>query len=199
MIYLYVKTHNVTGLKYLGKTTKKDPHKYLGSGIHWRNHLLKHGKDYSTEILKECQSKEELKEWGIYYSNLWNIVESSDWANLKLEDGDGGSLPGVLSIRLGKTHSKEAKEKISKAHTGRVFTEETKQKMSLNHVGHTGKQLSELAKEKISKAHTGKIVSEHTRALVSQKLKGRPKSPEHLAKLRESYKLRSKNKVQIDT
>jgi hypothetical protein len=38
-IYLYVKTHNKTGLKYLGQTSQKDPHKYPGSGTRWRHHL----------------------------------------------------------------------------------------------------------------------------------------------------------------
>ncbi len=58
-IYLYVKTHNVTGLKYLGKTSRTNPHEYQGSGIYWRSHLKKHGKDCSTEILKECKIKPE--------------------------------------------------------------------------------------------------------------------------------------------
>lgn len=89
-IYLYVKTHTVTGLKYLGKTSKPDPHKYKGSGVRWNRHLAKHGPTYTTEILRECQSNEELKEWGLHYSKLWNIVDSSEWANLKEECGDGG-------------------------------------------------------------------------------------------------------------
>jgi len=61
--YLMVKTHNITGLKYLCQTKRKDPHKYLGSGLHWERHLNKHGKDITTEIIRECQSKDELKEW----------------------------------------------------------------------------------------------------------------------------------------
>ena len=91
-IYLYVKTHNKTGLKYLGQTSAKDPHKYSGSGVYWKLHLKKHGYDYTTEILKECQSKEELKNLGTYYSNLWNVIESEEWANLKIEQGDGGQI-----------------------------------------------------------------------------------------------------------
>jgi hypothetical protein len=87
-IYLYVKTHNKTGLKYLGKTIK-DPIKYRGSGIFWKNHIKKYGYDCKTEILKECQTNEEIKEWGLYYSKLWRIVESDEWANLKPESGDG--------------------------------------------------------------------------------------------------------------
>lgn len=93
--YLYVKTQTTTGLKYLGQTIKKDPHKYPGSGKRWRSHLDKHGYDYTTEIIKECQTNEELKEWGLYYSDLWNIVDSSDWANLKPESGSGGHNPGA--------------------------------------------------------------------------------------------------------
>lgn len=38
-IYLYVKRHNATGLRYLGKTTAKDPYRYKGSGVEWQNIL----------------------------------------------------------------------------------------------------------------------------------------------------------------
>lgn len=89
-IYLYKKTHNVTGLKYLGKTTI-DPHKYKGSGKYWKLHIKKHGYDVTTEILKECRNNEEVKYWGSYYSKLWNIVRSDAWANLMEEKGDGVS------------------------------------------------------------------------------------------------------------
>jgi hypothetical protein len=91
-IYLYKKTHQETGLKYLGKTIQ-DPYKYKGSGKRWINHIKKHGYKVDTEIIKECSSAEELKFWGEHYSKLWNVVESSEWANLKPESGDGGSTP----------------------------------------------------------------------------------------------------------
>lgn len=88
-IYLYVKTHNKTGLKYLGKTTSSDPHKYPGSGKYWTRHLQKYGYDYSTEIIKECETIDEIREWGLYYSKLWNVAENNEWANLILEQGEG--------------------------------------------------------------------------------------------------------------
>ena len=88
--YLYVKIHNKTGLKYLGYTSNKNPHKYKGSGVRWRFHLAKHGNDYNTEILFRTESFEEIIYWGQYYSALWRIVSSDDWANLKEEAGDGG-------------------------------------------------------------------------------------------------------------
>lgn len=91
-IYLYVKTHMVTGLKYLGKTSAHDPHKYLGSGKRWRNHLKKHGCHFTTTILLQTDDPEQIKATGIFFSRLWNIVESSDWANLKEEAGDGGAV-----------------------------------------------------------------------------------------------------------
>ena len=117
-IYLYVKSHNKTGLKYLGKTIKQDPHKYTGSGKYWLRHLDQHGYDYTTEIIRECQTEDELIEWGLYYSSLWNIVDSKNWANLKEEAGDGGS-PGA-----------DTRRKISEAGKGRIHSAETKQKMS---------------------------------------------------------------------
>ena len=88
--YLMVKTHNTTGLKYLCQTKHPDPYAYLGSGTYWRRHLKKHGKEITTEIIKECQTKDELKHHGLHYSELWNVVESKEWANLKPETGDGG-------------------------------------------------------------------------------------------------------------
>jgi hypothetical protein len=91
MFYLYKKTHNKTGLKYLGYT-KKEPNKYLGSGIKWTRHLKKYGEDITTEILEVCETKEEIKTKGRYYSELWNVAESQEWANLKNEEGDGGDM-----------------------------------------------------------------------------------------------------------
>jgi hypothetical protein len=122
-IYLYKKTHRITGLKYLGKTTAKDPHMYTGSGKYWKSHLNKHGFDYDTEILKECATNEEIKQWGEYYSTLWNVVESNDWANLKMESGDGGD-PGpigrskIAQAQTGRKHTPEENKNKSKRQTG---------------------------------------------------------------------------------
>ena len=60
---LYVKTHQVTGLKYLGQTSKSDPHKYTGSGKYWLRHIKQHGKNWDTEILLESQNKKILTNW----------------------------------------------------------------------------------------------------------------------------------------
>lgn len=105
MIYLYKKTHKVTGLKYLGKTSKKDPYSYPGSGKRWRAHLDKHGYNFDTEILLESEDPAKIKEAGLHYSKIWNIVDDVNWANLKPESGDGGPF----------RHTAEAKQKISES------------------------------------------------------------------------------------
>lgn len=89
-IYLYLKTHNQTGLKYLGKT-EKDPYEYKGSGKHWLRHINKHGYDVTTEILYETNDIEDFKKVAIQYSDKWNIVESNQFANLMPEYGTGGN------------------------------------------------------------------------------------------------------------
>lgn len=88
-IYLYVKTHNKTGLKYLGSTKNPNPHRYPGSGKYWIRHLKKHGYDFTTEILKECDDYASIRTWGLHYSELWQVDLSDEWANLMLESGPG--------------------------------------------------------------------------------------------------------------
>ena len=194
---LYVKTHIETGLKYLGETVAKDPHQYPGSGTYWKKHLEKHGYNYTTEIIKECRSKEEIKEWGLYYSNLWNVVESSEWANLKPETGPGGGYLKGTRIVTEETKRKlsiagkkkppmteETKSKISKSNTGKKRSEESRKKMSQRQVGrsHTPE-----TKEKIKIARASQVCSkrsEETKAKMSAAQKGRTLTEEHKQKLR---------------
>ena len=111
MIYLYLKTHNKTGLKYLGKTESKDPHKYRGSGKYWKRHIEKHGYDVTTQILLITEDRNELKETGLFFSRLWNVVKSDDFANLKLEDGHrGGHLESIEFSERMKLSNKERLE-----------------------------------------------------------------------------------------
>ena len=128
MIYLYVKTHNRTGLKYFGKTTRKDPFKYKGSGIRWRNHLAKHGNDVNTDIIASFEDHECAKEFAIKFSLDNNIVESSEWANLKIEELEGGWSHITNSIR------RSNHEKIK----GLRRTEEQRKRISDNHYDVSG-------------------------------------------------------------
>jgi hypothetical protein len=117
MIYLYVKRHSKTKLKYFGKTTR-DPYKYLGSGLYWCNHINAHGKDFiETLQVWEFDSQDDCTAFALSYSKENNIIESDEWANLKDEDGLAG-------WGIGNKHNK-----------GRKLTEETKTKISESHKG----------------------------------------------------------------
>lgn len=130
MLYLYVKTHNKTGLKYLGKT-KNDPYTYQGSGTHWKRHIKKHGYDVRTEILFQSENIQEFKQKCIFYSNLWNIVDSDDWANLVEENGVGGSNSRSAKLawetkRINGTDNSNTPDAIAKC-------KETKKKNGTDH------------------------------------------------------------------
>ena len=98
-IYLMVKTHSKTGLKYLCKTKNSNYQEYTGSGIDWLSHLKVHGRTFTTEVIKECANDTELTAYGKYYSKLWNVVESPEWANRIPETGGGGT-----GINKGRKH-----------------------------------------------------------------------------------------------
>lgn len=113
MIYLYVKTHTKTGLKYLGKTISKNPHSYPGSGKVWKRHLEKHGKYYTTRILLVTENKSELIETGKFFSKLWNVAKSEEWANLIPEHGDGGRTQDhLLAAGLHNFQNSDVQRKI---------------------------------------------------------------------------------------
>lgn len=132
-IYLYIKTHNITGLKYLGKT-KTNPHKYRGSGIDWIEHLKKYGRDVTTEVIHECKDNAELGELGRYYSTLYNVTGAMDdygnkiWANRIPETGGGignpkGGKPGADNGMYGRTHTEEVKVAQSNRMLGNKYGE----------------------------------------------------------------------------
>lgn len=106
-IYLYLKTHNKTGLKYLGKTENNDPHHYQGSGIIWQRHIKKHGYDVTTEILFESNDPEIFKKVALEYSEKLNVVDSKEFANLVHEMGNGGAN------NLGRNFSESWKQNLS--------------------------------------------------------------------------------------
>jgi hypothetical protein len=141
--FLMVKTHSVTGLKYLC-ITKKDPYKYNGSGLYWQKHLKEHGTSHTTEVLMECSSKDEVREWGLYYSHLWDVVRARDesgrkiWANLKPEEGDGAASgefnhlnnPEIKQRHLDAVRSSENRARVSVETKKAMAKPEVVQKLS---------------------------------------------------------------------
>lgn len=78
------------------------------------NHIKKHNSYIITCIIGEYQTTNELRNAGLYYSKLYNVVVSSEWANLTEEKGDGGLIG---TGQLGKTWKIKDTSKMSGSKT----------------------------------------------------------------------------------
>lgn len=127
---LYIKKHSITGLRYLGKSSKEDLSRYLGSGKRWSNHIKFHDKEYvTTEWVSDWfNDPYSLQDLALFISECFDIVNSDKWANLKPEYGiEGHKLFGKSNGMFGtsrkgednpfykKKHSKESKSKMGPA------------------------------------------------------------------------------------
>jgi len=155
--YLYKKTHRKTRLQYLGITTKSDPHTYPGSGLRWTQHLKKHGYDFVTEILLETSSKEELKEVGLYYSNLWNIVESDSWANLMPEAGEIYMNP-ITANKISKTMKGRSAHNKGLKQEHKIRAKETKSRKPRKYSTRGPSPLKGRQRPRIDCPHCGKNI-----------------------------------------
>lgn len=180
---LYLKTHKITGLKYLGYTTR-DPFRYKGSGTYWLKHLFKHGNFIETKIVISLYNKQEIKRWAKYYSILWNVVESVEFANLIEE-----SISGIIGYKhtkstkikisqknKGKKLSLNTRKKISKARKGMIFTDEHKKNIGL---ASRGRPQSEETKRKRAEANKGQKRTEEFKKRLSLLQKGKTISEQH--------------------
>jgi hypothetical protein len=79
-LYLLVKTHSVTGMRYLCKrvtTSDSNAISYLGSGTRWNNHLKVHGKHINTEIIAKYDLIEQMKKLNSNNPSI-NILTNGD-------------------------------------------------------------------------------------------------------------------------
>ena len=180
--WLYIKKHNITGLKYFGKTVKTDPTKYNGSGKYWILHLKEHGYNVSTIWCQLFIEQADLERYALAFSAENNISESKDWANLKPENGlDGGCV--------GTHRSASTRQKLSEANKGRKQSDETKLKRSRSNKGKHGIPKSEETRQKIKTARKLQVMKPHsqeTKQKIGAANKGRKLSEEMKQKMRKS-------------
>lgn len=170
--HLYVKQHSVTGLLYFGKTTKKDPIKYTGSGLHWGRHIKIHGKEHVVTLWHELfDNQEDCTDFALFFSEEMDIVKSDKWANLRDENGIDGWPIGQHQTEESK---KQISDKMKIKMTGIVHSDATRVKMS------------ESAKLRISSSETCKKISMSN--------KNRIFSTEHLSNLKISNQNHSDEK-----
>ena len=170
--YLYIKRHSLTEKCYFGKTIRKDPVKYPGSGKLWARHIKAHGKEFvETLWFKLFTDKEELVKIATLFSEQQDIVKSDLWLNLKLETGiDGGATLGNKN-GVGNRNAVGCTK-----NRGKKRTEESKLKMSRAMMGNTNGLHS--------KRRTGMTNSPELRMKISQGSKGHKLSEETKAKMK---------------
>lgn len=202
--FLYIKTHNKTGLKYFGKTISSDPFKYRGSGTYWTAHLKKYGNDVTTEIIGLFIDKDFCEAVAVEFSKLNDVVRSTEWANLCIENGTNvGTDQWRGSLTLEQTQELNAK----KARPGKLNGMFGVSRKGKDAPGY-GRQCTQRTKDAASKANKGKCVvrDAETGEFIGQVsvdhpnvkngkwcsvVKGRKASPETRQKLSESRKGRA--------
>ena len=123
LLTLYLK-ESPLGLKYLGITSRKNPYTYKGSGSYWKKHLKYHtfsSNDVKTIILHQTYCKEELKEKGLYYSKMYNIVDSKEFANLCYESGECSTLGYIPTEETKSKYLPKISHKVKRTIDGKIF------------------------------------------------------------------------------
>lgn len=195
IIYLYIKQHSITGLKYFGKTKKINPFKYSGSGKYWKRHYRKYGKEHiKTLEIFGFDNQKLCTEFALKFSEENNIVRARHpngekvWANMMnengLDGGDGSYLRGKSYEKIyGSKLAKEIKLKQSIANSGE----------NNNMYGKCGplnpfydKSHSKESKEKMKqKALNRGPMCQNTKNKISLNSKGKKKTEETKEKMRK--------------
>lgn len=163
--YIYLTTNLVNGHKYVGKHKSLEfDLSYKGSGKLISRAFEKYGFDnFKVEILKECDSLEDLNQSEIVEISKRNAQESSEYYNI----ASGGE--GWSSHWSSPGYKEEFSKKFSGSGNpfyGKHHTEESKEKRNM-----TMKERYENDpehKRKISECQIGKHHSEETRAKISE-------------------------------
>ncbi len=160
----------------------------------WENHII--------EVIEECLI-EELDNKEIHYIKLYNTFNTKNGLNLQ----SGGNRPiasdetrAKLKMNcgkhmIGKHHSEETKQKISKGNIGKKISDESKKKMSTAQKARMmcgeknnfyGEKHSKESKQKMSIATIN--CSDETRKKLSIAQKGKILTQEHKERISKSLK-----------
>lgn len=168
IIRLYRITCKANGKRYVGQTVQSLQYRWTqhcyGDGCKRMHAAIKeHGKD--NFVIEEVGSATDqmLADW-----LEQALIER--WDTRNPDKGYNIAMGGYAAGMTGRTHTKEARAKISKALTGKTVSDETRAHLSAINMGKT---LSQSQIEAIRRAHTGKVVSEETREKLSAALVGK--------------------------
>ena len=150
---IYKATNIENGVSYIGQTKRtleirKRGHEKAssnGSSTHFHNALRKYGfTSFIWEVLQNAETKEQLDELEKYYISLYRDIVGV--YNI-CPGGTGTNLFGELNGMYGKSHTEEAKRKMSENRKGLTCDEKN---------GMYGKRHTEEAKLKVSIANKNK-------------------------------------------
>lgn len=147
--YIYITTNDINGKIYIGQHISESfDEKYKGSGVILQKAIKKYGfNSFTTEILHECNSIDEMNYWEQEYIKQYNATDKNIGYNIKY---GGSNTPCPEEVKkkiseaekrnpartmLGKRHTEETKQKIRNSALGKPKSEEAKKKMSLSKKG----------------------------------------------------------------
>lgn len=172
---LMVKKHNITGLKYLCITRRKEWQEYPGSGVYWTAHLNKHGYNFSTKLLFESEDYGVFVEKCKYYSDLWNVAKNKEFANRVPEygyscgDGLGNTNWDLWRANRTEEQKKEQYRKSAEgfraycAKEGHPFQTKFFNKLSAEELENLNRQKSETMKKRLENPVEMQTRSNHLR------------------------------------
>ena len=177
-------SHNVTGLKYFCKTSDlRNVYNYKGSGLYWKKHINKHGKDITVGVMGFYTDYHRCRDAALKFSQENDIINSDAWANLVLENGTDGALNGFDNAFYGKKHTPETVEKIrlqkigKSVNKGAYRSPENRAKISASLKGRKNPEIAEKLR--------GRTLSAETCKKLSDSAKGRKFSMESKEKIRQ--------------
>lgn len=165
---VYMHTNKNNGKMYIDLTTKSVHKRFMkhlsdarnGRGcIKFSNAINKYGEDcWITKILINDLPKSELGDWERILIAYHNSI------TLGYNITAGGE--GLFGLK----HTKETKEKLKKAHTGKILSKETKEKLRKANLGK--KQSQEIIDKKINSLKKYKSINKTYRSITVVSPKG---------------------------
>lgn len=153
-MYIYKTTNNINNKIYIGQTSKPTDSNYLGSGHILLKAISKYGsKNFTREIIEECNSKEQMNEREKYWISYYSSNTRDIGYNISV-GGTGGNLGEEVNkriseglIRSGASKGNQHRKGKAPYNKGVPMTEAQKEKMR--------KPKSEEHKLALSKARKG--------------------------------------------
>jgi len=194
---IYRIINKIDGKSYVGQFCKDSPkqrfttHKRLARKEDTTEYLYrairKHGiENFEFTTVCVCDKneldeleKKYIEEFQTFGENGYNMTSGGQ--GVKNYKHTAETIEKLRISSTGKFPDEEIRKRISDALLGHGCSEATREKLR---VASTGVKKSEETIEKLRIASTGRIVSKETSEKLSKSLKGKPKSAEHIAKIK---------------